>query len=77
MLCNATDIENIGVCYSDLFGENQELQAKVTILLENKFKLRKQIEDTNTSDIRISCGHIPCIHVEKDSLPIYRSIMME
>ena len=48
MLCNATDIENIGVCYSDLFGENQELQAKVTILIENKFKLRKQIEDKNT-----------------------------
>ena len=48
MLCNATDIKSIGVCYSDLFGQNQELQAKVTILLESKYKLRKQIEDKNT-----------------------------
>ena len=47
MLCNTTDIRNIGVCYSDIFGQDQELQAKVTILLENKYKQRKQIEDKN------------------------------
>ena len=38
---NSSEISEQGLKYSDIFSQNSEKQAKMTIILENKYKRRK------------------------------------
>ena len=45
MLCSVSDIQDKKVCYDDIFSNDLCSQAKVTILLESKYKQRKLMEE--------------------------------
>ena len=40
---NCTEIIESNIKYEDLFGENQKDQARISIILENRFTMRKKI----------------------------------